>query len=159
MIVEIGPRILDGREGWHAGGAQRLDIRTRLFNQTSHTGSLTLQDHRQRLRQGQQLRLALGIKTQRVTCAEIGTWSEAVTTLSKLIAGIGWVIVHEDDYNIGVLNLSFGADASLPYIANPLSGAVEAAWASGITVESASMPAAIFATRSIALSPSPAAAR
>jgi serine protease AprX len=60
--------------------------------------------------------------------------ADGSTTLSKLIVAIGWVIVHEDDYNIGVLNLSFGADVDLPYLANPLSGAVEAAWASGITV-------------------------
>jgi serine protease AprX len=56
------------------------------------------------------------------------------TTLSKLIAGIGWVIVHKHDDHIKVLNLSFGADVNLPYLTNPLSGAVEAAWASGITV-------------------------
>jgi serine protease AprX len=60
--------------------------------------------------------------------------ADGSTTLSKMIAGIGWVITHEDDYDIGVLNLSFGADANLPYVTNPLSGAVEAAWASGITV-------------------------
>jgi serine protease AprX len=60
--------------------------------------------------------------------------ADGSTSLSKLIAGIGWVIGHEDDYDIGVLNLSFGADVNLPYLANPLSGAVEAAWASGITV-------------------------
>jgi serine protease AprX len=60
--------------------------------------------------------------------------ADGSTTLSKLIAGIGWVIVHQDDFNIGVLNLSFGADANLSYVGNPLSGAVEAAWASGITV-------------------------
>ena len=60
--------------------------------------------------------------------------ADGSTTLSKLIVGIGWVIMHEDDYDIGVLNLSFGADVNLPYLANPLSGAVEAAWASGITV-------------------------
>ena len=60
--------------------------------------------------------------------------ADGSTTLSKLIMGIGWVVSHEDDYNIGVLNLSFGADVNLPYVTNPLSGAVEAAWASGITV-------------------------
>ena len=60
--------------------------------------------------------------------------ADGSTTLSRMIAGIGWVIMHEDDYDIGVLNLSFGADTNLPYIANPLSGAVEAAWASGLTV-------------------------
>jgi serine protease AprX len=60
--------------------------------------------------------------------------ADGSTTLSKLIAGIGWVIVHREDNHIRVLNLSFGADVNLPYLANPLSGAVEAAWASGITV-------------------------
>jgi serine protease AprX len=60
--------------------------------------------------------------------------ADGSTTLSKIIAGIGWVIVHEDDYDIGVLNLSFGADVNVGYTANPLSGAIEAAWASGITV-------------------------
>jgi serine protease AprX len=60
--------------------------------------------------------------------------ADGSTTLSRLIAGIGWAIAHQDDFNIGVLNLSFGADANLPFLANPLSGAVEAAWASGITV-------------------------
>jgi serine protease AprX len=60
--------------------------------------------------------------------------ADGSTSLSRLIAGIGWAIAHEDDYDIGVMNLSFGADVTLPYMANPLSGAVEAAWASGITV-------------------------
>jgi serine protease AprX len=64
--------------------------------------------------------------------------ADGSTTLSRIVAAIGWVVVHEDDYNIGVMNLSFGADANLPYLTNPLSGAVEAAWASGITVVTSS---------------------
>jgi serine protease AprX len=56
------------------------------------------------------------------------------TTVSRVIAGIGWVVTHVDQYHIGVLNLSFGVDAPMPYTENPLSAAVEAAWASGITV-------------------------
>ncbi len=60
------------------------------------------------------------------------------TTLSKLIAGIGWVIVHRDEHEIRVMNLSFGIDTNLPYMANPLSAAAEAAWASGIAVVGAS---------------------
>jgi serine protease AprX len=56
------------------------------------------------------------------------------TTVSRVIAGIGWVVTHVDKYHIGVLNLSFGVDAPMPYVDNPLSAAVEAAWASGITV-------------------------
>ncbi|HEY5014380.1 MAG TPA: S8 family serine peptidase [Acidimicrobiia bacterium] len=64
--------------------------------------------------------------------------ADGSTSLSRLLTAIGWVIAHEDDYDIGVLNLSFGADVNLPYLANPLSGAVEAAWASGITVVTSS---------------------
>jgi serine protease AprX len=56
------------------------------------------------------------------------------TTIGKVIAGIGWVVTHVDQYHIGVLNLSFGVDAPMDYTKNPLSAAVEAAWASGITV-------------------------
>jgi serine protease AprX len=56
------------------------------------------------------------------------------TTVARVIAGIGWVVTHVDQYHIGVLNLSFGVDAPMPYTFNPLSAAVEAAWASGITV-------------------------
>jgi serine protease AprX len=60
--------------------------------------------------------------------------ADGSTTLSRVIAGIGWVVTNRDAYNIGVLNLSFGLDAPLPYIVNPLDAASEAAWASGITV-------------------------
>ena len=60
--------------------------------------------------------------------------ADGSSSLSRVLEGIGWVVTHRDAYNIGVLNLSFGVDTPLPYLANPLSGAVEAAWASGITV-------------------------
>jgi serine protease AprX len=60
--------------------------------------------------------------------------ADGSTTVSRVIAGIGWVVTHSDTYGIGVLNLSFGVDAPMPYVFNPLSAAVEAAWASGITV-------------------------
>ena len=60
--------------------------------------------------------------------------ADGSTTVSRVIAGIGWVIANRDTYGIDVLNLSFGVDAPMPYRFNPLSAAVEAAWASGITV-------------------------
>ena len=60
--------------------------------------------------------------------------ADGSTSVSRVIAGIGWVVTHGDQYGIGVLNLSFGVPAPMPYWANPLSAAVEAAWASGITV-------------------------
>ena len=60
--------------------------------------------------------------------------ADGSTTVSRVIAGIGWVVTHRDTYGIGVLNLSFGVDAPMPRRFNPLSAAVEAAWASGIAV-------------------------
>ncbi|HWS48106.1 MAG TPA: S8 family serine peptidase, partial [Acidimicrobiia bacterium] len=60
--------------------------------------------------------------------------ADGSSSLSRVLEGIGWVVTHRDAYNIGVLNLSFGVDAPVPYFLNPLSAASEAAWASGITV-------------------------
>ena len=60
--------------------------------------------------------------------------ADGSTTVSKVIAGIGWVVTHRDRYGIDVLNMSFGVVAPMPYFFNPLSAAAEAAWASGITV-------------------------
>src|SRR5205823_3337920 len=52
--------------------------------------------------------------------------ADGSSTLSRVIAGIGWVVANRDTYNIGVLNLSFGLDAPLPYVVNPLDAAAEA---------------------------------
>src|SRR5262249_34726803 len=60
--------------------------------------------------------------------------ADGSTSVSRVIAGIGWVVAHADEYGINVLNLSFGVDFPLPYVVNPLAAASEAAWASGITV-------------------------
>jgi serine protease AprX len=60
--------------------------------------------------------------------------ADGSSSVSRVIAGIGWVVSHRDAYDIGVLDLSFGVEAPMPYWVNPLSAAVEAAWASGITV-------------------------
>jgi serine protease AprX len=62
--------------------------------------------------------------------------ADGSTSISQVIAGIGWVVVNRDTYNIGVLNLSFGVDTdgAMHRVENSLSGAVEAAWAAGITV-------------------------
>jgi serine protease AprX len=59
------------------------------------------------------------------------------TTIGRVIAGIGWTVVHRDLYRIKVLNLAFGASLKLDPARNPLDAAVEAAWAAGITVVTA----------------------
>jgi subtilisin family serine protease len=53
---------------------------------------------------------------------------------SSVIKGIQWVIAHRDQYNIRVINLSFGAPARLSYRQDPLSAAVEIAWKRGLVV-------------------------
>ncbi|MFP5326109.1 MAG: S8 family serine peptidase [Acidimicrobiia bacterium] len=64
--------------------------------------------------------------------------ADGSTTLSKIIAGIGWVVANADQHAVRVLNLSVAVPTlSASYLADPLSGAVEAAWASGITVVAA----------------------
>ncbi len=63
--------------------------------------------------------------------------ADGTSTVARVIAGIGWVVTHRDTYGIRVLNLSFGVDFPVPYLVNPLDGAAEAAWASGITVVAA----------------------
>jgi serine protease AprX len=62
---------------------------------------------------------------------------DGTTSLSRILAGIKWVVDHAEENNIRVLNLSFGFDSPVPWAADPLSMAVERAWASGITVVAA----------------------
>lgn len=64
--------------------------------------------------------------------------ADGSTTLSRVIAAIGWIVVNSEEHNTRVLSLSFGVDAGLPYLENPLSAAVEAAWSAGITVVASS---------------------
>jgi serine protease AprX len=59
---------------------------------------------------------------------------DGATDVSVIIAALQWVIVHEVQFNIRVLNLSFGTDSTQPYSVDPLDFAVEQAWRSGIAV-------------------------
>jgi serine protease AprX len=54
--------------------------------------------------------------------------------VSTLIAAIQWVIAFRNTYNIKVLNLSLGTNATQSYQLSPLDFAVEKAWKSGIVV-------------------------
>lgn len=60
------------------------------------------------------------------------------TSLSEVLAGIDFAVEHADEYGVRVINLSLGADMPMAWRADPLSAAVEAAWASGITVVTSS---------------------
>ena len=63
--------------------------------------------------------------------------ADGSTSMSTVIEAIAWVIAHGDEHGVRVLNLSFGADVPMSWRADPLSAAVEAAWASGIAVVAA----------------------
>jgi serine protease AprX len=63
--------------------------------------------------------------------------SDGTADLSSILAGIQWVVQNKKTYNIRVMNLSFGADSTIPYRDDVLSSAVEMAWANGIVVVAA----------------------
>jgi len=65
------------------------------------------------------------------------TGADGETDLSTVLAGMAWAIDHADEHDIGVLSISLGVDMGVPYQADPLSWAVETAWAHGITVVAA----------------------
>ena len=52
------------------------------------------------------------------------------TDISKILAGIQWVVSHKDAYGIRVLNLSLGSDSAQGRGFSPLNYAVEEAWGS-----------------------------
>ena len=60
--------------------------------------------------------------------------ADGSTDVSVVLAGLEWIVEHQAQYNIRVLNLSFGTDATQPYSVDPLDYAVERAWLSGIAV-------------------------
>jgi serine protease AprX len=58
------------------------------------------------------------------------------TTLDA-IYGLQFVVDHQDDYNLRVVNLSFRSTSAESYTTDPLDAAVEQAWFHGITVVAA----------------------
>jgi serine protease AprX len=59
---------------------------------------------------------------------------EGNATVLDVIEGLQFVVDHESDYNIRVVNLSLKSTAPESYRTDPLDAAVEAAWNSGIVV-------------------------
>jgi serine protease AprX len=61
------------------------------------------------------------------------------TNLGELLLAMSWVVGHRhsDGLNIRVLNLSFGSQLDVPYVADPLAYAAEQAWRAGIVVVAA----------------------
>ena len=60
--------------------------------------------------------------------------ADGSTDVSIVIAGLQWIYTHRADYDIRVVNLSFGTDSRQTYSVDPLDYAVEQVWFSGIFV-------------------------
>jgi serine protease AprX len=56
---------------------------------------------------------------------------------ADVVSGIDWVIDHQDELDIGVINLSYSSGSPLPYRLDPVTAAVERAWRAGIVVVTA----------------------
>jgi len=57
--------------------------------------------------------------------------------VSSILRGIGWVVAHQGQFNIRIINLSFGAIPQGSYRTDPLAAAVEVATKRGILVVAA----------------------
>jgi serine protease AprX len=63
--------------------------------------------------------------------------ADGTTDVSVVIAGLQWIYAHRAQYDIKVLNLSFGTDSTQTYRTDPLDYAVEQLWLSGVFVSTA----------------------
>jgi serine protease AprX len=64
---------------------------------------------------------------------KVAGWDGA-TDVSTVIAGLQWVVSNRVRFNIRVVNLSWGTDATRGYGVDPLDRAVERAWEAGLVV-------------------------
>jgi serine protease AprX len=60
--------------------------------------------------------------------------ADGSTDVSVVIAGLQWIVANRSQFNIKILNLSFGTDSNQAYAIDPLDYAVEQVWFSGIFV-------------------------
>lgn len=54
--------------------------------------------------------------------------------ISRVVAGVQWVVDNKDKYNIKIINLSLGGPAEEGYRSDPMSKATEMAWRNGVVV-------------------------
>ena len=54
--------------------------------------------------------------------------------ISQVIAGVDWVVDHNAELNVRVINLSYASGSALPYNTDPLTYSLERAWKAGIVV-------------------------
>jgi serine protease AprX len=58
--------------------------------------------------------------------------------ISSVVRGIEWVLAHQQQFNIRVINMSFGAPPLVSYKFDPFAAAAEIAWRRGIVMVAAS---------------------
>jgi serine protease AprX len=80
---------------------------------------------------GQYAGVAPGAKVVSVKLAG----ADGSADVSTVIAGLQWAIAFKNTYNIRVINLSLGTNATQSYQLSPLDYAVEKAWNAGIVVD------------------------
>jgi len=68
-----------------------------------------------------------------IVSVKVAGWDGA-TDVSTVIAALQWVVSNHARFNIRVVNLSWGTDASRGYGVDPLDRAVERAWEAGLVV-------------------------
>src|SRR3954447_4148982 len=69
----------------------------------------------------------------RLVSVKVAGWDGA-TDVSTVIGALQWVVSNRARFDIRVVNLSWGTDASRGYGVDPLDRAVERAWAAGLVV-------------------------
>jgi serine protease AprX len=74
----------------------------------------------------------------RIVSIKVGT-ADGGTDVSQVIAAIDWVVQHAHDpgFNMRIINLSYGTNATQSYKYDPLAYAAEQAWHHGIVVVAA----------------------
>ena len=60
--------------------------------------------------------------------------NEGSSTASDVVAGLEWIYLHKDEYNIRVVNLSLNSSTPESYHTSPLDAAVEILWFNGMVV-------------------------
>ena len=69
----------------------------------------------------------------KILSVKVAGWNGA-TDVSVVIAAMQYVVTHKAEYNVRVMNLSFGTDSKQSYVVDPLDYAVEQVWNSGVLV-------------------------
>ncbi len=102
------------------------------YGHGTHVSRL-IKDRQTEVTTGDDLGIASGTKILSVRVLD----ADGSGTYENVIKGIQFVVENQSSLGIRVMNMSLSAEAQVPYFVDPLNRAVEAAWASGITVVAA----------------------